>query len=125
MKEDNIDMPSPSIGNPVSPQTFSLRDCESGSPLLQQHRMMPARAPLTNFARPSTCPQVHAPMSSPLVAALTPAEKEALHKFKTEYLEKALQEASLSDSEVEIWGVSMNCDDARRDVVIVKFLRAK
>ena len=65
-------------------------------------------------------------MSSPLVAALTPAEKEALHKFKTEYLEKALQEASLSDTdEVEIWGVSMNQDDARRDVVIVKFLRAK
>ena len=65
-------------------------------------------------------------MSSPLVSAFSPAEKEALQKFKTEYLEKALKEAVSSDvDEAEIWGVSMKQDDARRDVVIVKFLKAK
>jgi len=67
--------------------------------------------------------------SSPLVQAFTPAEKEGLSKFKSDYLERALQEAASQTSStipsLEIWGVSMAEEDPRRDVIIVKFLRAK
>jgi hypothetical protein len=64
-------------------------------------------------------------MSSPLVEAFTPAEREALTKFKGEYLEKALKEASVESSTLEIWNVPILHDDPRVDVIIVKFLRAK
>ena len=68
-------------------------------------------------------------MTSPLVQAFTPAEKEGLAKFKAEYLERALKEGSTQTSSsvpsLEIWGVAMNEDDPRRDVIIVKYLRAK
>lgn len=64
-------------------------------------------------------------MSSPLVLAFTPAEKEALTKFKADYLEKALAEVSSPSQEPEIWDVPMDKEDPRRDVIIVKFLRAK
>jgi len=68
-------------------------------------------------------------MTSPLVQAFTPAEKEGLAKFKADYLERALKEAATHSSSaidnLEIWGVPMTVDDQRRDVIIVKFLRAK
>jgi len=68
-------------------------------------------------------------MTSPLVQAFTPAEREGLAKFKAEYLERALKEASTQTSSaipsLEIWGVGMNEEDPRRDVIIVKYLRAK
>ena len=67
-------------------------------------------------------------MSSPLVQGFTPAEREALSKFKSEYLQRALEEASseaLSPSTHEIWNVPIIEDDVRVDVIIVKFLRAK
>jgi hypothetical protein len=63
-------------------------------------------------------------MASPLVAAFTPAEKEALSKFKADYLPKALKEAG-ETTQLEIWGVPMDQESERLDVVIVKFLRAK
>lgn len=66
-------------------------------------------------------------MSSPLVEAFTPAEREALSKFKAEYLQKALEEAAgeSSTSDLEIWNISITKDDPRVDVIIIKFLRAK
>jgi hypothetical protein len=67
-------------------------------------------------------------MSSPLVEAFTPAEREALVKFKTDYLQRALTEAagdSSTTSTPEIWGVPIVQEDLRVDVIIVKFLRAK
>jgi hypothetical protein len=67
-------------------------------------------------------------MASPLVEAFTPAEREALAKFKAEYLQKALSEAAgdLSNaSKLEIWGVPVAEQGPRTDVIIVKFLRAK
>ena len=68
-------------------------------------------------------------MSSPLVDAFTPAEREALTKFKTDYLERALTEAagdSSNTSTLEIWNVPIvQQEDPRVDVIIVKFLRAK
>ena len=67
-------------------------------------------------------------MSSPLVEGFTPAEREALSKFKKEYLQSALTEASgdvSSTSTHEIWNIPIVEDDGRVDVIIVKFLRAK
>ena len=67
-------------------------------------------------------------MSSPLVEAFTPAEREALTKFKDDYLQRALTEASEHSSNPsthEIWNVPIVEDDPRVDVIIVKFLRAK
>ena len=68
-------------------------------------------------------------MSSPLVDAFTPTEREALTKFKTEYLQRALSEAagdSPNSPTLEIWNVPITQEeDPRVDVVIVKFLRAK
>lgn len=67
-------------------------------------------------------------MASPLVQAFTPAEREALSKFKAEYLEKALKEAAGDSGDIsalEIWNVPMAQEDSRTDVIIVKFLRAK
>ena len=66
--------------------------------------------------------------SSPLVDAFTPAEREALTKFKADYLQRALTEASsdLSNTSTpEIWNVPIVAEDSRVDVIIVKFLRAK
>jgi len=67
-------------------------------------------------------------MSSPLAEGFTPAEREALSKFKSDYLQRALKEASGDSSSVstyEIWNVPIVEDDVRVDVIIVKFLRAK
>ena len=67
-------------------------------------------------------------MASPLVAAFTPAEREALSKFKSEYFQKGLKEAageSVDISTLEIWNVPMAHEDPRVDVILVKFLRAK
>lgn len=67
-------------------------------------------------------------MSSPLVDAFTPAEREALTKFKTDYLQRALTEAagdSSNTSTLEIWNIPIAQEDPRVDVIIVKFLRAK
>lgn len=68
-------------------------------------------------------------MSSPLVEAFTPAEREALTKFKAEYFQKALTESvedASNTSALEIWNVPIaNEEDPRVDVIIVKFLRAK
>lgn len=67
-------------------------------------------------------------MSSPLAEGFTPAEREAVSKFKSDYLQRALKEAS-DDAPTtfkhEIWNVPIVEDDARVDVIIVKFLRAK
>lgn len=68
--------------------------------------------------------------SSSVLESFTAAEKEALSKFKVDYLERAIketaQQTSSSVTSLEIWGVpiAMN-DDPRIDVIIVKFLRAK
>ena len=67
-------------------------------------------------------------MASPLVDAFTSAEREALDKFKAEYLQKALSEAAGDASNIgklEIWGVFVAEEGPRTDVIIVKFLRAK
>jgi hypothetical protein len=67
-------------------------------------------------------------MASPLADAFTPAEREALSKFKAEYLQKALTEAAgdaSGVSKLEIWNVPIAEDGPRQDVIIVKFLRAK
>jgi hypothetical protein len=67
-------------------------------------------------------------MSSPLVEGFTPVEREALSKFKSDYLQRALKEASDDSSNTsthEIWNVPIVQDDVRVDVIIVKFLRAK
>jgi hypothetical protein len=67
-------------------------------------------------------------MASPLVQAFTPAEREALSKFKAEYLQKALTEAAGDSGDIsalEIWNVPVAQEDSRVDVIIVKFLRAK
>jgi hypothetical protein len=67
-------------------------------------------------------------MSSPLVEAFTPAEREALSKFKEDYLQRALTEASSDSpdtSTLEIWNVPIAEESPRVDVIIVKFLRAK
>jgi hypothetical protein len=66
--------------------------------------------------------------SSPLVEAFTPAEREALIKFKTDYVDRALAEASGDSSDpssFEIWGIPIIKEDSRVDVIIVKFLQAK
>jgi hypothetical protein len=65
---------------------------------------------------------------SPQIEAFTPAEREGLTKFKADYVDRALTEASSdgeSTSPLEIWGVPIVKDDPRVDVIIVKFLRAK
>jgi len=66
---------------------------------------------------------------SALVDAFTPAEREALTKFKADYLQRALTEAaddSSTTSTLEIWNVPIATqEDPRVDVIIVKFLRAK
>jgi hypothetical protein len=67
-------------------------------------------------------------MSSPLVEAFTPAEREALTKFKADYFQRALTEASGDSSNPsthEIWNIPIVQEDPRVDVIIVKFLRAK
>lgn len=67
-------------------------------------------------------------MSSPLAEGFTLAEREALSKFKSDYLQRALKEASddaSTTSTHEIWNIPIVEDDVRVDVVIVKFLRAK
>ena len=68
-------------------------------------------------------------MSTPLVESLTAPEREALTKFKADYLEKALKEASSESSDsstLEIWNIFIaQNDDPRVDIVIMKFLRAK
>jgi hypothetical protein len=68
-------------------------------------------------------------MSSPLVDAFTPAEREALTTFKAEHLQRALAEASGDSSNastLEIWNIPIaQQEDPRVDVIIVKFLRAK
>jgi hypothetical protein len=67
-------------------------------------------------------------MASSLVDAFTPAEREALAKFKADYLQKSLEEAAGDPSGVsklEIWGVPVAQEGPRTDVIIVKFLRAK
>jgi hypothetical protein len=67
-------------------------------------------------------------MASPLITAFTPAEREALSKFKSEYLQKGLKEAAGESgdmSTLEIWNVPMAQEDPRVDVILVKFLRAK
>jgi hypothetical protein len=66
--------------------------------------------------------------SSPLIEAFTPAEREALTKFKADYVDRALTEASgdaVNAPTLEIWGVPIVKDDPRVDVIIIKFLRAK
>ena len=66
--------------------------------------------------------------SSPLIEAFTPAEREGLTKFKADYVDRVLTEASgdaAIASPLEIWGVPIVKDDPRVDVIIVKFLRAK
>jgi len=130
---NNIRRPSVSFGPPHS---HSSHRCHSNT-----HRMIVA-ANSTSFALTHTA-QLSFPQpiqrsrpfttmsSSPLVSAFTPAEKEALSKFKAEYLEKALAEVSSSAGSSspspppEIWNVEMDKEDPRRDVIIVKFLRAK
>jgi hypothetical protein len=67
-------------------------------------------------------------MASPLVDSFTPPEREALSKFKAEYLQKALSEAvddPSKSSDLEIWGVPIAEEGPRSDVIICKFLRAK
>ena len=62
---------------------------------------------------------------APLIEALTPAEREALSKFKSDYLQRALTEAGGDSSTHEIWNVSIAEESPQADVIIVKFLRAK
>ena len=67
-------------------------------------------------------------MSSPLADTFTSAEREAVNKFKEDYLERALSEAGGDESTtVKIWNVPMTVteEDSRVDLVLVKFLRAK
>jgi hypothetical protein len=78
--------------------------------------------------QPTNLQRKIAKMSSPLVEAFTSPEREALSKFKADYLQRALNEASgdsSSASSLEIWNVPITQDDPRVDVIIVKFLRAK
>jgi hypothetical protein len=70
---------------------------------------------------------VSSPMSSPLTEAFTPPEQEALSKFKTDYLQRALKEIADESTSYtpEIWNIPITPEDPRVDVIIVKFLRAK
>ncbi|KAG8748371.1 Non-classical phosphatidylinositol transfer protein (PITP) [Ceratobasidium sp. 414] len=76
------------------------------------------------ISTPSTAPAVEPQATNPLTSKFTEAERKAVDELRATYPERA----DAASAPFEIWGLTLDpqrVDDARLDVVLVKFLRAR